>query len=195
VTLDDSVRLALFVLLERLSPAERVSFVLHDVFQLPYDVIAETVGRPVTTCRQLAHRARQKITDGRAAARFPIDPDQHREVTARFIASCTTGDLDGLLEVLAPDAWGDVDRGPVAPARGVVVGGERVAGNLIRFWQQASLVSYPVDGRPAILAFRDRRLAAVLMLTLNDHGRIQVIQVVADPPLVAELERQLTTRG
>jgi RNA polymerase sigma-70 factor (ECF subfamily) len=91
--------------------------------------------------------------------------------------------------------WGDVDLGPQAPASEVTVSAELVAGNLIRFWTGATLVSYPMDGRPAILAFHDRRLAAVLLLTLNDDGRIQSVHVIADPPVVGQIERQLTPRG
>src|SRR5438067_8997344 len=84
VTLDDEVRLALLVILQRLSPPERVAFILHDVFQTPFDTIAETLGRPVGTCRQLARRARQKI------ANVPFPPNkvalqEHQLVTERFI--------------------------------------------------------------------------------------------------------------
>jgi RNA polymerase sigma-70 factor, ECF subfamily len=81
VTLDDNVRLALLVVLQRLSPAERVVFVLHDIFQVPFDTIAQTVGRPAATCRQLARRARQKIEDSQGSARFDIDASEHRLVT------------------------------------------------------------------------------------------------------------------
>ena len=78
VTLDDEVRLALLVVLEQLSPAERVAFVLHDVFQLPFDLIAETVGRPPAACRQLASRARRKVREARDSGRAPIEPAGHR---------------------------------------------------------------------------------------------------------------------
>lgn len=88
VTLDDEVRAALFEVLTRLSPGERVAFVLHDVFAVPFEDIAETVGRPVGTCRQLARRARAKFT---GATHRPLDVAaiQHRQVMETFIAACT----------------------------------------------------------------------------------------------------------
>ena len=112
VTLDDSVRLALLVMLQRLSPAERVVFVLHDIFAVPFDDIAQTVGRSAASCRQLARRARRKIEASPGGASFDVAAAEHRQVTEKFIAACARGDLDGLLEVLAPDAWGDFDGGP-----------------------------------------------------------------------------------
>jgi sigma-70-like protein len=126
VTLDDSVGLALLIVLQRLSPAERVVFVLHDIFQMPFQVIAETVGRAAPACRQLAVRARQKIAASGDGARLAIASAEHRLVTDKFIAACATGDLDGLLAVLAPDAWGEVDLGPDAGrgARGGDRGGK-----------------------------------------------------------------------
>ena len=95
ITVDDSVRLALLVMLQKLSPAERVVFVLHDVFRMPFDTVAQTVGRPAASCRQLARRARQKIADGRPGARFDVESAQHRLVTDKFIAACASGDLSG----------------------------------------------------------------------------------------------------
>ena len=115
VTLDDNVRLALLVVLQRLSPAERVVFVLHDIFGVPFGSIAQTVGRPAPTCRQLARRARQKIADSQGGTTFEVGPSEHRQVTDKFIAACASGDLDGLLQVLAPDAWGEFDGGPDDP--------------------------------------------------------------------------------
>ncbi len=146
VTLDDSVSLALLVLLQRLSPAERVVFVLHDIFGVPFPTVAETVGRAAPACRQLARRARQKIAEGQSGARFEIAGAEHRAVTEKFIAACASGDLDGLLAVLAPDAWGDIDLGPDGPPRDVVHGAAQIARNLLTFWGPATLVSQPVAG-------------------------------------------------
>jgi len=192
VTFDDSVRLALLVMLERLSPAERVVFVLHDIFQMPFDEVAESVGRPVPTCRQLARRARQKIAAGQEAARFDIQSAEHRQVTEKFIAACARGDLHSLVEVLAPDAWGDVDLGPDAARRPpVVTGAEHVARNLLHFWgQPATLVSLPVGGQPALLGFLGRELAGVLILTMSDEV-IQTVHVIGDPRKLAFLRIQL----
>jgi RNA polymerase sigma-70 factor (ECF subfamily) len=192
VTFDDGVRLALLVVLQQLSPAERVVFVLHDIFRLPFDAVAETVGRSVPACRQLASRARQKIAAGPGSARFDIASAEHRLVTEKFIAACSNGDLSGLLDVLAPDAWGDVDLGPAAATLGVVVGAENVARNLLRFWGQgATLVSHPVAGQPAVLAFIRRELAGVLAFTMRGE-LIQAVHVIGDPRKLDFLSSQLT---
>lgn len=192
VTFDDGVRLALLVVLQQLSPAERVVFVLHDIFQMPFDIVAETVGRSAPACRQLASRARQKIAAGPGSARFDIASAKHRLVTEKFIAACSNGDLSGLLDVLAPDAWGDVDLGPAAARFGVVVGAENVARNLLRFWGQgATLVSHPVAGQPAVLAFTGRELAGVLVFTMRGE-LIQAVHVIGDPRKLDFLSSQLT---
>ena len=193
VTFDDGVRLALLVVLQQLSPAERVVFVLHDIFQMPFDVVAETVGRSAPACRQLASRARQKIAAGPGSARFDIASAEHRLVTEKFIAACSDGDLSGLLDVLAPDAWGDVDLGPAAARFDVVVGAENVARNLLRFWGQgATLVSHPVAGQPAVLAFIRRELAGLLVFTMRGE-LIQAVHVIGDPRKLDFLSSQLTT--
>jgi RNA polymerase sigma-70 factor (ECF subfamily) len=192
VTLDDNVRLALLVVLQRLTAAERVVFVLHDIFGVPFETVATTVGRPAATCRQLARRARQKIEDSQGGARHDVAPSEHRLVTEKFIAACATGDLDGLLAVLAPDAWGEVDLGPGDPrTRGVVHGADRVAANLLRFWgPHATLVSHPVGGDPALLGFIDRVLAGVLVFSM--HGeKIQSVHVIGDPRQLSFLRSQL----
>lgn len=192
VTFDDGVRLALLVVLQQLSPAERVVFVLHDIFQMPFDIVAETVGRSAPACRQLASRARQKIAADPGRTRFDIASAEHRLVTEKFIAACSNGDLSGLLDVLAPDAWGDVDLGPAAATFDVVVGAENVARNLLRFWGQgATLVSLPVAGQPAVLAFTRRELAGVLAFTMRGE-LIQAIHVIGDPRKLAFLSSQLT---
>jgi RNA polymerase sigma-70 factor, ECF subfamily len=192
VTLDDNVRLALLVVLQRLSPAERVVFVLHDIFGVPFASIAETVGRPVPACRQLARRARQKIAAGHGGATFEVGRSEYREVTEKFIAACARGDLDGLLQVLAPDAWGDFDGGPDDPvARGVTHGAARVARQLLHYWGPGTtLVTLPVAGQPALLGFIDRKLAGVLVFTVR-AGRIQAVHVIGDPRQLAFAGAQL----
>ena len=189
VTLDDEVRLALLVMLERLTPAERVAFVLHDIFQLPFDVIAETVGRPSTACRQLASRARRKIHESRDSGRAPIEPAEHRAITRRFIAACATGDLDELVALLDPNASGELDvRKDV-----VVVGAARVARNMLRFWSRPGLVlvSQPLDGHPAVLAFAERKLVGMIGLTVSDDERIAAVHVHVDEATLQPLRAQL----
>jgi RNA polymerase sigma-70 factor (ECF subfamily) len=191
VTFDDSVHLAVLVVLQRLTPAERVVFVLHDIFQMPFDTVAHTVGRNAQACRQLATRARQKISAS-GDARFDVTAAEHRLVTGKFIAAAANGDLSGLVEVLAPGAWGDIDYGPAATRPKVVVtGAGRVARHLLHYWgPAAALVSHPVAGQPALLGFHDRQLSGVLVFTMHDE-KIQTVHVIADPAKLAFLNAQL----
>jgi RNA polymerase sigma-70 factor (ECF subfamily) len=194
VTLDDSVHLALLVVLQRLTPAERVVFVLHDIFGMPFGTITQTVGRTTQACRQLATRARQKIAADHGAARFDVTIAEHRLVTDKFIAASTNGDLDGLLNVLAPDAWGEVDYGPTAARPHVMVtGAKRVARHLLHYWgPDATLVSHPVGGQPALLGFHGRQLSGVLVFTMRGE-EIQTVHVIADPAKLSFLSCQLAT--
>jgi RNA polymerase sigma-70 factor (ECF subfamily) len=193
VTFDDSVRLALLVVLQRLTPAERIVFVLHEIFRMPFGAVAQAVGRTAPACRQLATRARQKISAGQGGARFDVASAEHRLVTEKFIAACANGDLSGLLAVLAPDAWGDVDHGPGAARPQVLVtGAERVARHLLHFWGPgATLVSHPVGGQPAVLGFHGRDLAGVLVFTMRGE-EIQAVHVIGDPAKLGFLSFQLS---
>lgn len=178
-TLDDQVHDALFEVLGRLTPPERVAFVLHDVFRVPFDDIAVTVGRPTATCRQLARRARSKI---QAAASAPVivDESEHHLVTERFIAACAGGDLQALTQVLAPDVWGvGTILAEPAPPPQVNHGRDAVARNLLRYLTGATLVSGPV-GRPVVLAISAQRIFAVVVLTVRD-GLVAKIEATADP--------------
>ena len=182
VTLDDEVRTALLEVLRRLSPGERVSFVLHDVFGVPFDAIAETVGRPVGTCRQLARRARTKFT---LAQPSPSDVPvaEHQLVTEKFITACADGDLAGLAAVLDPTVWGvgTVLTDPAPPPQ-INHGPHDVALNLLRYLGPGvTVVSGPV-GQPVLLAFAERRLFAVIVLTI-DGQRVTKIEATADPSL------------
>jgi RNA polymerase sigma-70 factor, ECF subfamily len=181
VTLDDEVRTAMLEVLRRLNPGERVAFVLHDVFQLPFEEIAETVGRPVGTCRQLARRARSKFAD--ASPRLTDVTDvEHRIVTEKFITACANGDLEALTTVLDPTVWGVatfVGGGP----RQVNHGRETVAPNLLRFLGHGpTLVTGPAG---EVLGFAERRLTVVLVLTVRD-GRIIKIEATVDPSSARE---------
>ncbi|OYN79002.1 RNA polymerase sigma factor SigI [Mycolicibacterium sphagni] len=179
VTLDDEVHDALFEVLGRLTAPERVAFVLHDVFRVPFDEIAATVGRPPATCRQLARRARMKV-HAAAPVTAEVDHDEHQLVTERFIAACAGGDLAALTEVLAPDVWGvGTILAEPAPPPQVNHGREAVGTNLLRYLTGATLVSGPV-GRPVALAFSQRRLFAVVVLTIRDR-LVTKIEATADP--------------
>lgn len=192
VTVDDSIRLALLVMLQRLTPAERAVFVLHDIFKMPFETVARTVGRTQQACRKLATRARQQIAAVQASDRFDVTPAEHRLITERFIAAATKGDLDGLVELLAPDAWGEVYRGPLAARpHAVTTGALRVARNLLRFWGPGTtLVSHPGGTQPAVLGFAGRRLMGVLVFTTRGET-IQAVRVIADPAQLGFLGTQL----
>ena len=180
VTLDDEVRTALLEVLRRLSPGERVAFVLHDVFQMPFEEIAETVGRPIGTCRQLARRARAKFTN--ASPRLAdVTNAEHQLVTEKFITACANGELQALTAVLDPTVWGAATiLGDPAPPPQINHGPDEVATNLLRYLGHgATLVSGPV-GEPVLLAFADRRLFAVLVLTVRD-GLVAKIEATVDP--------------
>jgi RNA polymerase sigma-70 factor (ECF subfamily) len=183
VTLDDEVRTALLQVLRRLSPGERVAFVLHDVFQLPFDEIAEAVGRPVGTCRQLARRARAKFSDAAIGKPRPADISdaEHQVVTEKFITACANGDLAELTAVLDPAVWGvGTILGDPAPPPQVNHGPTDVATNLLRYLGHgATLVSGPV-GEPVLLAFADRQLFAVLVLTVRENAILK-IEATVDP--------------
>ncbi|OBJ63663.1 RNA polymerase sigma factor SigI [Mycobacterium asiaticum] len=183
VTLDDEVATALLEVLRRLSPGERVAFVLHDIFGVPFDAIAETVGRPVGTCRQLARRARAKFADAGPghAAGADVAPSRHQLVTEKFITACANGDLAGLTAVLDPTVWGKgtVLADPAPPVQ-VNYGPGAVATNLMLYLGPGTtLVSIPAE-ESVLLAFAGRRLFAVVVLTVRD-GLVTRIEATADP--------------
>ncbi|OBK50042.1 RNA polymerase sigma factor SigI [Mycobacterium sp. 1081908.1] len=180
VTLDDEVRTALLEVLRRLSPGERVAFVLHDVFGVPFDTIAETVGRPVGTCRQLARRARGKFTVAQPKLN-EVASAEHQLVTEKFITACANGDIAGLTAVLDPAVWGvGTILAEPAPPPQINHGPDAVATNLLRYLgPEVTLVTGPAGG-PAVLAFVDRRLFASIVLTIR--GRLVTkIEAIADP--------------
>ena len=180
VTLDDEVRSALLEVLRRLSPGERVAFVLHDVFGVPFDTIAETVGRPVGTCRQLARRARSKFTVAQPKL-IEVASAEHQLVTEKVITACANSDIAGLTAVLDPAVWGvGTILAEPAPPPQINHGPDAVATNLLFYLgPEVTLVSGPA-GQPAVLAFVDRRLFAAIVLTIR--GRLVTkIEAVADP--------------
>jgi RNA polymerase sigma-70 factor (ECF subfamily) len=190
ITLDDEVRLALLVMLHRLSPAERVVFVLHDVFQVPFDSIAQTVGRPAPSCRQLARRARLKLEDGGLVSSDSVDPE-HRLVSQAFIDACSGGNVHDLLQLLDPEVAGDVDLGPGDPATGSINRGSgNVSVNFLRYYGGSTLVEVPRQREPLLLAFDGRRLAGIISLEIR-QSRVFKIHVLADPRRLALLDTQL----
>jgi RNA polymerase sigma-70 factor (ECF subfamily) len=185
VTLDDEVRTALLEVLRRLSPGERVSFVLHDVFGVPFGAIAETVGRPVGTCRQLARRARAKFTLAQPKL-SDVPSAEHQLVTEKFITACANGDLQALAAVLDSTVWGvgTVLADPAPPPQ-INRGPQDVAINLLRYLGPGvTLVSGPV-AQPVVLAFAYRRLFAVIVLTIRG-STVTKIEATADPSARAD---------
>jgi len=194
VTMDESVRLALLIVLERMSPAERVVFVLHDVFDFPFEKVAPMVKRSPAACRQLASRARRRINEEAASARFAIDPKVQQRVVDAFIAACAGGNLKALLPLLDPAVvgWADVG-GTLAAVSQPNVGREKVAQQVMRFFgapSGATLTAREINGEPGIIAFREGATAAVLALTVKD-GLVTRVYVVADPRKLAHVRRVL----
>ncbi|MFD4701075.1 RNA polymerase sigma factor SigJ [Streptomyces niveus] len=131
VTLDESVGLAMLTVLERLTPAERTAFILHDVFAVPFKEIAEVVGRTPDSVRQLASRARRRVRA--EAPRRTVDRGEHRRAVDAFLSAVLGGDFDGLLEILDPEVvWRTDGGGKVTAARLPVIGDEKV----VRFSQR-----------------------------------------------------------
>ena len=189
ITLDDSVRMALLVVLEQLSPAERAAFVLHDVFQFSFETVGDIVGRSPAACRQLASRARRRIEADVTPARFSVAPEQHRAVVDRFIAACTTGDIAALTEVLDEHVEGvaDFGGGVHAGAAGV----DEVSQRLVLLFGPASdivLEARTVNGGPGVIALLADRVMGVSAFTIVD-GRITEIHSIVDPAKLTHVDR------
>ena len=194
VTLDESVRMAMLIVLERMSPAERVVFVLHDVFEYPFEAIAEIVARSPAACRQLATRGRRRVREEAGAQRFQFDRGQQQRVVDAFIAACASGDVDKLLPLLDPSVagWADIG-GVLAPVRQPNVGRDLVGHNIMSFFGAASgttMEAREVNGEPGILAHRGGELVAVIALT-QKAGAITRVYVVADPRKLDHARRSL----
>jgi RNA polymerase sigma-70 factor (ECF subfamily) len=190
VTLDDTVRIAMHVVLERLTAAERTAFVLHDVFQYPFEAIAEIVGRSPSACRQLASRARRAVRDEALPARFVVEPVEQRRVTETFIAACTTGDMDALLAVLDPDVAGEGDGAPRP-----IVGRRKVSRGVMHYLGPNSgttLLSLPGIGDGTVVALRDGVVAAVVTLTIEGE-RITHFDAIATDANLAPIRAVLGT--
>jgi RNA polymerase sigma-70 factor, ECF subfamily len=186
--LADSVGLALLVVLETLEPAERLAFVLHDMFALPFGEIAPIVGRSPVATRQLASRARRRVRG--ATPRSNADPDEQRAVVDAFLVAARAGDFDALVALLDPDVVLRVDRGRVPAADrlpAVTRGAREVARRALQ--RGAPFARYGraaiVNGAWGVVVATPRRPIAAIGLTVAG-GRIVEIDLVADP---AKLQR------
>lgn len=181
ITLDDEVRRALAVVLDHLSPAERATFLLRDVFGISYERIAEFVGRTPSACRQLASRARRSIRDSEPSTpRTAPDPELHAVVES-FIAACSGGDLEALARTLHTDVsgWATVDGTRVGFAAGMDAFAERA----LFFLGPRSgclLSPLPLDDGTAVVATRDAEPVTLVRLKISD-GRIQSMHAVLLP--------------
>jgi RNA polymerase sigma-70 factor (ECF subfamily) len=197
VSLDEQVTTALLVVLERLSPAERTAFVLHDVFGLPFGEVAEVVGRTPAAVRQLAARARRHVDDG--TPRFPASREEHAGVVAAFAAAWAAGDVDGLLQVLDPEVTFRSDGGgKVTAAREPQHGAARVAQMLASFAAVNERLGgrslgaiVDVNGLPGLVV-TDGDLSTVISFTV-DRGRIVAIDAVRNPDKLRNLGELPTT--
>jgi RNA polymerase sigma factor (sigma-70 family) len=187
VLLGDSVGLALLVVLETLSPVERLAFVLHDMFGVPFDEIAPIVDRSPAAARQLASRGRRRV---RGAAPVPdADLARQREVVEAYLAAARDGDFEALLEVLDPDVVLRADRGALRPDQSREVrGAQAVAAEALRFVQLARF-AHPVlvNGTAGYVVAPQGRPFAVIGVTVA-HGRIAEIDILADPARVRDLD-------
>lgn len=183
--LADSVGLALLVVLEMLSPAERLAFVLHDMFAVPFDEIAPIVQRSPDAARQLASRARRRV---RGAAPVPDrDPTAQRKAVDAFLAAARDGDFDALVAVLHPDVVLRADGGPTGFSHRVA-GAETVAGQAL-MWSRVDVTVRPalINGAAGLVSLRDGKPFSVGAFTVRD-GKIVEIDFLTDPERLARLD-------
>jgi RNA polymerase sigma-70 factor (ECF subfamily) len=188
VVLAESVSMAMLVVLETLSPDERAVFVLREVFGFSYDEIATTIGKSAAAVRQMGHRAREHVQARRK--RFePVDPKVSSELTTRFFAAAATGDLDGLMSMLAPDVvWTADSDGKVSAARRPVSGAERVARlivGLVRLGGTDGRVEPAIyNSAPALVLYLGDNLEGVISIEVID-GKIANFYAMRNPEKLA----------
>lgn len=188
--------MAMLVLLETLSPDERAVFVLREVFGFDYDEIAEAVGKPAPTVRQVARRAREHVRARRKrhpGAGQAIDPKRNAELTAQFLATTASGDVEALMAMLAPDAtWTADSGGVVSAARRPVVGAEKVARAITGLFRKAAeyatlrVDTVTCNGAPAVLLYLGDRLEGVITVEIA-ADKITNFYVMRNPHKLAAL--------
>ena len=189
VELAESVSIAMLTVLETLGPVERAVFLLREVFDVPYDEIAETVDKSAAAVRQIAHRAREHVTARRP--RMSVSRAEQQAVVERFLAALTTGDLQGLLDVLAPDVVWVADGGGVVPAAlRPLSGAKTVARQLARFAAfapGARVETTWLNGAPALRIDPGGEFDSAVSLTV-EGGRITRIYAIRNPHKLAGLD-------
>ncbi len=185
--LSDSVGLALLVVLETLGPEERLAFVLHDMFAVPFNEIGPLIDRTPTAARQLASRVRRRVRGGAP----PPDPDlsRQREVVDAFFAAARNGDFEALVAVLDPEAVLRSDGGPARPMSTVLVrGGREIASRALRFARLSPYVRPAlVNGAAGVVIASERRVFSVMAFTVA-RGKVVAIDVLADPNRLRALD-------
>lgn len=176
----EAVGLALQVVVSELRPNERVAFVLHDLFDVPFKSVATVLGASEPAVRQMASRARRRVRDTRVEPDASL-PDQ-REVVNAFLQAAREGDMEGLLGVLHPDCVLRADAGPNMPGLSQIVrGGDEVAGQAIRFSSPSHTVQHVlVNGAAGILVGPDDRVFSLTAFTIVG-GRVVAMDILADP--------------
>jgi RNA polymerase sigma factor (sigma-70 family) len=183
--LADSVGLALFVVLETLTPPERLAFVLHDMFAVPFEEIAPLIGRSPQAARQLASRARRRV---RARPTTPdADVSAQRETVNAFLAAAREGDFDALVATLDPDVVLRADGGPAGPSA-EVRGAQEVARRAV-MWSRADLAMHPalVNGAAGTIATRNGVVFSIASVLVR-NGKIAEMDLLADPERLARLD-------
>jgi RNA polymerase sigma factor (sigma-70 family) len=185
--LADSVGMALLVVLDTLSPNERLAFVLHDIFAVPFDQLGPIMERSPAAAKQLASRARRRLRG--AAPSQDADRARQRQLVDAFLAAAQSGDFERLLLVLDPEVVlrADAGAGPMGPSR-LVRGSAAVAGQALRF-APIGRNARPalINGSPGLIAVRDGQPIAVLAVAVRD-GRIVEIDILADPERLRRLD-------
>ena len=181
----DSVGVALLVILDTLAPAERVAFVLHDVFDLPFDEIASIVGRTPAAARQLASRARKRVR--REETTHDSELNSHRVVVDAFLSALRAGDFEGLLAVLDPDVVVRLDAAaPGAPRE--IRGDENWARGAVAFWRLARFVQPALVNGAVGLVFAPRgKLSRALNFTIA-NGKIVEVEIITDRERLGQLD-------
>lgn len=187
VELADSVSVAMLAVLETLQPVERAVFVLREVFGVPYAEIAEATGRSSAAVRQIAHRAREHVAARRP--RTSVTPDEHEQIVERFLAAVRDGDMQSLLDVLAPDVVVVADGGGVVTAaRHPIKGAERVARALVRGLQTADVEAARawINGSIGAVFRQSDAVVAAVSFSVTD-GQISHVYAISNPHKLAHL--------
>lgn len=186
--LADSVGIALLVVLDRLSPAERLSFVLHDLFGVSFEEIARIIGRSPAAARQSASRARRRV---QGAEKIPASLSPQRKVVDAFLAALRSGDFEGIVAVLDPEVVVRIDEGAARPgAAREIRGAQTWAKGAIAFSQATRVgIGRPalLDGKPGLMLVDGGHLLRAVQFTFA-NGKIAQVEIVGDPVRLREME-------